>query len=135
MKKLIFFLLFMASFYSRAQEPKEILHSIYFGGGSYSIDQEQKASLLKLLLEIPNIEFYEINITSHTDNIGSRQFNEYLSKMRRESVIQQLVHFKVPQEIIRFKDFGFDAPVFDNDTWEGRLRNRRVDILFIPIPL
>jgi outer membrane protein OmpA-like peptidoglycan-associated protein len=135
MKKLVILLLFAFFTQSYAQEPKEILRSIYFGGGSYYIDKEQKESLFELLVDIPNIEFYEISITSHTDNIGGREFNEYLSRMRRESVIRQLVHFQVPQELIRFKDYGFDAPVFDNDTWEGRLRNRRVDILFTPIAL
>jgi outer membrane protein OmpA-like peptidoglycan-associated protein len=135
MKKLIILLFLAASSQIYAQEPKEILRSIYFGGGSYYIDQEQKESLFELLVDIPNIEFYDISITSHTDNIGGREFNEYLSRMRSESVIRQLVHFKVPQELIRFKDYGFNAPVFDNETWEGRLRNRRVDILFTPIAL
>lgn len=135
MKRLALLCLIFFSFEAFSQEPKEILRSIYFGGGSYYIDQEQKESLFKLLVDIPNIEFYEISITSHTDNIGSREFNQYLSRMRSESVIRQLIHLQVPQELIRFKDYGFDAPVFDNNTWEGRLRNRRVDILFTPIPL
>jgi outer membrane protein OmpA-like peptidoglycan-associated protein len=135
MKKVILFIAIFFSIECHAQEPKEILRSIYFGGGSYGIEQGQRQSLYKLLSEIPNIEFYEISITSHTDNIGSRELNEYLSRMRSESVIQQLVRFKVPQELIRFKDYGFDAPVFDNETLRGRMRNRRVDILFTPIVL
>lgn len=120
---------------SLAQEPKEILQSIYFGGGSFYIDSDQKQSLKELVQSIPNIEFYEIKITSHTDNIGGREFNEYLSRMRSASVIRQLTDFNILLESIKYKDFAFDAPVFDNSTNEGRMRNRRVDILFIPIPL
>jgi outer membrane protein OmpA-like peptidoglycan-associated protein len=135
MKKLTILFIIILAGQSYAQEPKEIMRSIYFGGGSYGIDNGQRQSLYKLISEIPNIEFYEIIITSHTDNLGSRELNEYLSRMRSESVIQQLIHFQVPQEIIKYKDFGMDAPVFNNDTWEGRFRNRRVDILFTPIAL
>ncbi|AWV98000.1 OmpA family protein [Arcticibacterium luteifluviistationis] len=130
---LIYFVFVSGS--SIAQEPKEILRSIYFGGGSYSIDSDQKENLKELVLSIPNLEFYDIKITSHTDNIGGRAFNEYLSRMRSASVIRQLILSNVPQEAIRYKDFAFDAPVFDNNTNEGRMRNRRVDILFTPIPL
>ncbi|WP_341226081.1 OmpA family protein [uncultured Arcticibacterium sp.] len=134
MRLIILFYFLLVSGGSFAQEPKEILRSIYFGGGSWYIDAEQKQSLEELIQSIPNLEYYEIKITSHTDNIGGREFNEYLSRMRSSSVIQQLIDFKVPQEIIRYKDFASDAPVFDNTTNEGRMRNRRVDILFTPIP-
>ncbi|WP_055148515.1 OmpA family protein [Jiulongibacter sediminis] len=118
-----------------AQQPKEIQKSIYFGGGSWYIDGEQRQSLWEIVNDIPNIEFYEISIMSHTDPIGGREFNERLSRMRSQSVIDLLRNFKVPQEIIKFKDFAFDEPAYDNNTWEGRARNRRVDILFTPIAL
>ncbi len=40
---------------------------------------------------------------------------------------------EIPQVKIRFKDFAFDTPAYDNNTWEGRERSRRVDIQFKPI--
>jgi outer membrane protein OmpA-like peptidoglycan-associated protein len=112
---------------------KEIVKSIYFGGGSYHVDQNQAQQLSDLVNSIKNLEYYEINIMSHTDPIGGRQFNEYLSKMRSQSAINLLKGLDIPQEKIRFKDFAFGAPAYDNNTWEGRARNRRVDIQFKPI--
>jgi outer membrane protein OmpA-like peptidoglycan-associated protein len=112
---------------------KEIVKSIYFGGGSYHVDQNQAQQLSDLVNSLNNLEYYEINIMSHTDPIGGRQFNEYLSKMRSQSAINLLKALDIPQEKIRFKDFAFDAPAYDNNTWEGRARNRRVDIQFKPI--
>ncbi len=53
--------------------------------------------------------------------------------MRSASVIDLLKAMDIPQEKIKFKDFAFDAPAYDNNTWEGRERNRRVDIQFKPI--
>ncbi|MFT6880524.1 MAG: outer membrane protein OmpA-like peptidoglycan-associated protein [Arcticibacterium sp.] len=135
MKKLLLVLLFPLAFCGFIQEPKEIIRSIYFGGGSYYIDSDQRQSLLELLSTIPNMETYDISITSHTDNIGSKEFNLYLSQMRSQSVINQLIRFSVPEELIKYKDFGKEAPVYDNETWAGRFRNRRVDILFSPTVL
>lgn len=131
--KTILVILFFACSTSFGQEMKEIVKSIYFGGGSYHVDQNQAQQLSDLVNSLNNLEYYEINIMSHTDPIGGRQFNEYLSKMRSQSAINLLKALDIPQEKIRFKDFAFDAPAYDNNTWEGRARNRRVDIQFKPI--
>jgi outer membrane protein OmpA-like peptidoglycan-associated protein len=131
--KTILAILFFACSTSFGQEMKEIVKSIYFGGGSYHVDQNQAQQLSDLVNSLNNLEYYEINIMSHTDPTGGRQFNEYLSKMRSQSAINLLKALDIPQEKIRFKDFAFDAPAYDNNTWEGRARNRRVDIQFKPI--
>jgi outer membrane protein OmpA-like peptidoglycan-associated protein len=129
-----FVTIFLFSFSTAfGQEVKEIVRSIYFGGGSAYIDKQQAQELYDFVSSIKNLEYYEINIMSHTDNIGGREFNEYLSRMRSKSVIDLLKAMEIPQEKIRFKDFAFDAPAYDNNTWEGRERNRRVDIQFKPI--
>jgi outer membrane protein OmpA-like peptidoglycan-associated protein len=118
---------------SFGQETKEIVRSIYFGGGSNYIDKQQAQELYDLVKSIKNLEYYEINIMSHTDNIGGREFNEYLSRMRSHAVIELLNSMDIPQEKIKFKDFAYDFPDYDNNTPEGRARNRRVDIQFKPI--
>ncbi|WP_435356349.1 OmpA family protein [Emticicia sp. SJ17W-69] len=130
----ILFVLFLFSFNtSFGQEVKEIVRSIYFGGGSAYIDRQQAQELYDFVKSIKHLEYYEINIMSHTDNIGGREYNEYLSRMRSKSVIDLLRAMEISQEKLRFKDFAFEAPAYDNNTWEGRERNRRVDIQFKPI--
>nr|WP_299417478.1 OmpA family protein [uncultured Emticicia sp.] len=130
----IFCILFLISFSTAfSQEVKEMVRSIYFGGGSAYISKQQTQDLYDFVKNIKHLEYYEINIMSHTDNIGGREFNEYLSRLRSASVIDLLKAMNIPQEKIRFKDFAFDAPAFDNHTLEGRERNRRVDIQFKPI--
>lgn len=116
-----------------AQEVKEIISSIYFGGGSDYVSVKQRVDLQELVKSIKNLEYYEINVMSHTDNIGGKEFNEYLSNMRSQAVIEFLKTLDIPQEKIRYKDFGFEEPAYNNNTWEGRARNRRVDIQFKPI--
>lgn len=110
-----------------------IIKSVFFGGGSYVIDYEQIQEIKALLDKIPNLENYQISITSHTDNIGGKAYNEWLSEMRSESVIEELIRNQVPEERIFHKEFGQENPLYDNRTWQGRRLNRRVDIIFSPL--
>ncbi len=131
--KTIIFLFFGLISFCFGQSKNDIIKSIYFGGGSNYIDAEQAVELKELIKSIKNLEYYEINIMSHTDNIGSKEYNQYLSQMRSKAVIDLLRKFDIPQERIKFNDFGLEKPAFDNNTWDGRMANRRVDIQFKPI--
>jgi outer membrane protein OmpA-like peptidoglycan-associated protein len=117
------------------EQPAYRIFSIYFGGGSYYIDGEQVQDLYKWLDEIPDIETQEISIHSHTDNIGSLQYNQTLSQLRSEAAFNKLLQKGIPYEIITIADYGEQAPVYSNDTMDGKLRNRRVDIIIKPLTM
>lgn len=119
------------SYFGYSQEPKYQM-SIYFGGGSYYITENQREAVKVFLLNINNVDQYKITIHSHTDNIGGVEFNDMLSRMRSQSAMDQLLLNNIRQEMIEIKDFGLHNPVYDNSTWEGKLKNRRVDILLWP---
>ena len=110
-----------------------LIKSIYFRGGSYYIDDEQHEQLKKFIESFSNIENYTITVHSHTDNIGSPEYNQMLSEMRSAMTVQRLMDLKVPENIISIHDFGEYNPVYDNSTWDGRIRNRRVDIILWPL--
>ena len=121
---------------ARAQQlspDTSMIKSIYFGGGSYYIDPRQAEELRVFIKSFPNIQNYTITIHSHTDNIGSDEFNQMLSEMRSYMSIQKLVEMSVPRDIISIHDFGEYNPIYDNSTLEGRLMNRRVDIILWPL--
>lgn len=110
-------------------EPSAI-RSIYFRGGSYYVDREQTKELQHFLDSIPNLHNFLITVHSHTDNVGGKEYNEWLSEMRSESVVEKLIsNERVKPEVIEIKDFGLFNPIYDNSTWEGRRKNRRVDII------
>lgn len=138
----IFFYFSFLSFCVAAQNdkvPEEekdyIIQSIYFGGGSNRIDEFQLVELYQLIDSIPNIETYTITIHSHTDNIGGKEYNEWLSQKRSEMVIGKLVERGLFIEMIKQRDFGQLNPIYDNSTFWGRMKNRRVDIVFWPSAL
>ncbi len=121
---------------SAQEEGKDyFLHSIYFGGGSYYIDEYSEEGLFEFLDAIENIENYSISIHGHTDNIGPADWNKWLAQMRSESVILLLEKRNIDREMISKKDFGKFNPLYDNSTWQGRFMNRRVDIILWPISM
>lgn len=117
-----------------SQPADELRKSIYFGGGSYIVDDEQAAALLHWLDSIPDLlTRYEIHLISHTDPIGGRAYNEWLSGMRSTMVKQILIQHNIPERKITVKDWGLDNPVYSNTTRRGMAMNRRVDVILYPI--
>lgn len=120
-----------------SQEVDTAIHvkSIYFGGGSYYIDLIQEGELFEWLDSFPQLEQYEIIIQSHTDNIGSLAFNQRLSEMRSQSVYIKLMEYQVQPEAVEIVDFGEYLPTYRNDSYHGKLANRRADVILKPVSL
>ncbi len=110
-----------------------ILKSIFFGGGSAYIDEEQAQELREFIYAVENINRYEVLVHSFTDNIGSRRYNKWLSQERSAAVIWELEQLDIPIDLLLKADFGEDDPIYDNSTFEGQLSNRRVDIILRPL--
>jgi outer membrane protein OmpA-like peptidoglycan-associated protein len=73
----------------------------------------------------------ELQIEGHTDDQGSAQANQQLSEDRAKSVKAFLVEkCGLLPGIITVKGFGATVPKASNDTEEGRLQNRRVEVKF-----
>ena len=128
--------IFMLSLSVNAQQHEdEIRKSIFFGGGSYYVDEFQIEELYYWLDSIPNLlEKYDIHLISHTDPIGGKEYNEWLSKMRSEAVEQIILNRgDISERKISIKDWGLDNPVYSNKSYQGMQMNRRVDVILYPI--
>jgi hypothetical protein len=68
-------------------------------------------------------------LAGHTDDRGSRIHNQALSEQRAMAVRDWLVGAGVPAERLTAAGFGFDQPIADNATAEGRALNRRVSLM------
>ncbi|MBV6642615.1 MAG: OmpA family protein [Cyclobacteriaceae bacterium] len=132
MKRLAVIAFLLTAGFAQAQEQGQIIRSIYFGGGSWYIDEYQIKELYHFIDSLPGSMSYSISIHSHTDNIGGVEFNQMLSEYRSQAALRVLLQKGYPEESIEIRDFGLHNPVFDNSTHEGRLKNRRVDIIFWP---
>lgn len=128
-----FFLVLLAAS-CPAQHQEELRKSIFFEGGSYYIDEYQATVLSDWLDSIPNLlDKYQIQLISHTDPIGGKEFNEWLSRMRSQAVFELLLLKDIPEKQISVKDWGLENPVYRNDTYRGMRLNRRVDVILFPV--
>lgn len=77
----------------------------------------------------------KLRVLGHTDSQGSSAANAKLSEDRARAVVTFLGSLQglegVPMD---GKGYGEKRPVALNDTPEGRQKNRRVDVLVIPLP-
>ena len=108
------------------------IKSVYFGGGSYYFDSKQQQELIDWLDSFPFLNEYEIILHGHTDDIGQKEYNQWLSEMRTTSVKDYLLKNDIPEHWMQIKDFGENHPIFNNNTWNGKLHNRRVDVILVP---
>ena len=117
------------------QHYDEIRKSIFFGGGSYYVDEVQIEELYDWLDSIPNLlDKYDIHLISHTDPIGGKEYNDWLSKMRSEAVEQIILNRgDISERKITIKDWGLENPVYSNKSYGGMQMNRRVDVILYPI--
>jgi len=115
------------------EDNKTLLKSVFFGGGSYYIDAEQITELEDFIYKVENINRYEILVHSFTDNIGSKEYNQWLSRQRSAAVIDELLQLEIPIDLLLKADFGENNPIYSNATYQGKLRNRRVDVILRPL--
>jgi len=110
---------------------KVILRNIFFDFGKATLKPESYAELdrlVKLLNDYPNLR---VEISGHTDNISSLEFNLKLSEARAKAVVDYLISKGISQNRLEYKGYAFLQPIAPNDTEEGRKLNRRVEFKII----
>jgi OmpA-OmpF porin, OOP family len=83
------------------------------------------SNLAQILKAYPNAQ---IQLSGHTDNVGSADANQSLSLNRADAIKAMLVGQGISAERISTQGFGQDRPLAPNDTEEGRARNRRTEL-------
>lgn len=74
---------------------------------------------------------YMVVVIGHTDSSGDPRYNMWLSRERARSVADYLISTGANEDQIRIIGRGSEEPIASNDTREGRMQNRRVDILVV----
>ncbi|MGD8934520.1 MAG: OmpA family protein [Gammaproteobacteria bacterium] len=74
---------------------------------------------------------YRVLIVGHTDNSGDVRYNMWLSRERAKSVAEYLVESGADKDKIRTMGMGPYDPIASNDSREGRIQNRRVDVYVV----
>ena len=112
------------------KEEEEILNTAFdnleFETGKAIIKFDSYASLEQLGLLLVKKADWKLKLEGHTDNVGSAQSNLALSKKRANAVKEFLTERGIDTSRIAVAFYGESKPVSDNETKEGRQKNRRV---------
>ena len=106
---------------------KVILKNIYFEFGKSNLKPESYTSLDNVVKLLQSNETIRIEISGHTDNVGSLSSNTRLSTARAKAVVDYLVKQGIPPSRLEYKGYAFSQPIAPNNTEEGRAQNRRVE--------
>ena len=68
-------------------------------------------------------------VAGHTCSIGTDEYNMGLSQRRADAVRNYLISKGVPADRLTAKGYGESQPIADNATEEGRVQNRRVELV------
>jgi len=108
-----------------------VLDNVYYEFNSAELTESSKKVLDALVAIMNDNPEMEIELGSHTDNIGTELYNKDLSERRAKSCVDYLVSKNIPQNRMTFKGYGESVPVASNqfkngkDNPDGRAKNRR----------
>jgi len=112
--------------YNRVYELK-----IHFAPNKSDLYPAAKTEIDKLYDEMVKNVTMKIEVAGHTDNVGDDAVNLQVSQKRANAIKAYLVQKGISEKRIIAKGYGETAPVGDNNTEEGRTRNRRIEIRMI----
>ena len=101
---------------------------VFFDFDKAVLKPEGKAKLDELVGKLKAVNLEVIIAIGHTDNIGTKEYNQNLSVRRAEAVKAYLVSKGIEPNRIYTEGKGLTQPIADNRTAEGRAKNRRVEI-------
>lgn len=109
---------------------KVALYGILFDFNKADIKPESAPTLTEMASLLKADPGLKVLVVGHTDNVGTFEFNEDLSKRRARAVVTELAtRYGVAAERMLPLGASYMAPVSTNTTEEGRALNRRVELV------
>ena len=107
------------------------LQNIYFDFDRTTLKDESFPELNKVVEFLKQNETVEIEISGHTDNRGSDEYNVNLSQGRSQAVVDYIIGQGIDEFRIVAHGYGETKAIDTNDTDAGRANNRRVEFTIL----
>jgi len=104
-----------------------VLEGITFATNKYDVTPESEKVLMGALKTLQTYPDIIVEISGHTDNVGSNSSNQKLSQNRAEAVKGWLVAKGIPADRIIAIGYGEESPRVANDTPDNKRLNRRIE--------
>ncbi|MGB8190807.1 MAG: OmpA family protein, partial [Chitinophagaceae bacterium] len=114
-----------------------VIDNVFYDFNKSNLRDESFPSLDKVIEMLNNNPSMVIEISAHTDNIGTEKYNQKLSEARAKSVVAYLVSKGIDKSRLQAKGYGSTQPIAANknddgsDNPEGRQKNRRTEFKII----
>ncbi len=105
-----------------------VLNNIFFDVNSFEIRPESTVELDQIVALMKDNPSLRIQINGHTDNVGKPQDNLLLSRNRSKAVVNYLISKGIEANRLASQGYGETQPLADNNTAEGRAKNRRTEM-------
>ena len=104
-----------------------------FASGSAELETRHDPMLAKLETALASFPSTPVTIEGHTDSYGADDTNLELSVRRAQSVADYLLEKDaVKSAHVSSVGFGETKPIANNETSDGRWKNRRIDVVIYP---
>lgn len=103
------------------------LQNIYFDFDKTTLKDVSFIELNKVVEFLKQNETVEIEISGHTDNRGSDEYNVNLSQGRSQAVVDYIIGQGIDEFRLVARGYGETKAIDTNDTDAGRANNRRVE--------
>ncbi len=105
--------------------------TIHFKRADATLDPRSKPTLMELARIANTCPSFGISIEGHTDAEGIPERNDPLSERRAKAVLDFLIGAGVDPARLSAVGYGAERPIADNETAEGRAKNRRIEFKVI----
>ncbi len=104
------------------------LEGVYFETNSATLKPASEKTLMHAVDVLKKRKDIKVEVAAYTDSRGKAAYNKHLSELRANSVKGYLVSHGIDASRLSAKGYGEANPVADNNTREGRAKNRRVEL-------
>lgn len=108
---------------------KLILEGVNFDYDKATLRPEAAATLDQMAETLKEWGDIKVEVAGHTDSRGRDAYNQRLSARRANAVRDYLIGKGIDADRLSAKGYGESMPVADNNTEEGRYKNRRVELV------
>lgn len=105
--------------------------AVSFQPNSSSLSLSSETVLLQTAQLLKSQPERQIKISGHTDNSGAAERNLTLSRERAQAVANFLTDRGVSADQLIVQGYGHTRPKYDNNTEQGRSKNRRIEFIYM----
>ena len=112
-----------------AQPPKPLSFTLYFDIASTEVTPDSQPIFEALFVEVAKRQAVEVQVTGHTDRVGTDATNDRLSLERAQAVRDILIQRGLKTSFIRAVGRGEREPLIATPDEQPEPRNRRVEVI------